>query len=74
VVLGEQTIGYSPFGEIARLPLPSGHGAIYIPSAIFKTAQATREPFMPDLPFDGNMADEDRLQKWVKTTLERIAK
>jgi hypothetical protein len=74
VVLGEATIGYSPFGEIARLPLPSGRGAIYIPSAIFKTAQATREPFVPDYHFAGSMTDDAALQKWVDATLKGVRK
>ena len=74
VVLGEATIGYSPFGEINRHPLPSGHGALVIPSALFRTATATREPFIPDLAFDGNMADDAALQKWVNITLDRMEK
>jgi hypothetical protein len=74
VVLGEATIGYSPFGEIDRHPLPSGRGALVIPSALFRTATATREPFIPDLAFDGNMADDAALQKWVNITLDRMEK
>jgi hypothetical protein len=74
VVLGEATRGYSPFGEIARHELPSGRGALYIPSALFKTAEATREPFLPDYPFNGNMADDAALQKWVDTTLDGVKK
>jgi hypothetical protein len=74
VVLGEPTIGYSPFGEIARHELPSGRGALYIPSAIFRTAQATREPFVPGYPFGGSMADDGALQKWVNATLDGIKK
>jgi hypothetical protein len=74
VVLGEATRGYSPFGEIARHELPSGRGALYIPSALFRTSQATREPFVPDYPFDGNMTDDDALQKWVDKTLNGVKK
>jgi hypothetical protein len=74
VVLGEPTLGYSPFGEINIIALPSGHGALRIPSAIYKTAQATREPFVPDYPFAGNMADGEAVRKWVNTTLDRIKK
>jgi hypothetical protein len=74
VVLGEATKGYSPFGEIARHELPSGRGALYIPSALFRTAEATREPFLPDYPYDGNMADDEALQKWVATTLNGVKK
>jgi hypothetical protein len=72
VVLGEATKGYSPFGEIARHELPSGRGALFIPSALFRTSQATREPFVPAYPFSGNMADDEALQKWVATTLKGI--
>jgi hypothetical protein len=74
VVLGEPTNGYSPFGEINRRELPSGHGALYVPSALFNTATAAREPFAPDIPFAGNMADDAALQKWVNTTLDGIKK
>jgi hypothetical protein len=74
VVLGEPTLGYSPFGEINIIALPSGHGALRIPSAIFTTAQATREPFVPDYPFGGNMADGEAVRQWVNTTLDGIKK
>jgi len=74
VVLGEPTIGYSPFGEINRHPLPSGRGALRIPSALFRTATATREPFVPDLVYKGNMTDDAALQKWVKTQLDGVKK
>jgi hypothetical protein len=74
VVLGEPTLGYSPFGETARHDLPSGRGALFIPSALFKTAEATREPFVPDYPFDGSMADGEALQKWVNATLDGATK
>ncbi|ALK97992.1 hypothetical protein AB595_02700 [Massilia sp. WF1] len=72
VVLGEATIGYSPFGEINIFELPSGHGALRIPSAFYKTAQPTREPFVPDYPFAGSMTDGKTLQQWVNTTLDGI--
>jgi hypothetical protein len=74
VVLGEPTLGYSPFGEINSIALPSGHGALRIPSAVFRTAQATREPFAPDYPFGGNMADGEAVRHWVNTTLDGIKK
>jgi hypothetical protein len=74
VVLGEPTIGYSPFGEINRHPLPSGRGALRIPSALFRTATATREPFVPDVVYKGNMTDDDALQKWVRAQLDGIKK
>jgi hypothetical protein len=74
VVLGEATKGYSPFGEIARHELPSGRGALYIPSALFRTAEATREPFLPDYPYEGDMASDEALQKWVDTTLNGVQK
>ena len=72
VVLGEATIGYSPFGEISPVPLPSGQGTLYIPTALFKTAQATRAPFVPAIPYAGNMADDAALEPWVATTLDKL--
>lgn len=72
VLLGEATIGYSPLGEIARTDLPSGRGALYIPSALYVTAQATREPFMPDYPYAGRMGDDDALAAWVGRTLDGV--
>ena len=68
VVLGEPTLGYSPYGEINRFNLPSGNGSVTIPAAIYTAFQATREPFVPDLPYSGNMADEPALMKWVAAT------
>ncbi|WP_177196895.1 S41 family peptidase [Duganella sp. CF517] len=72
VLLGEATIGYSPYGENGQYKLPSGHGAIIVPSAIYTAFQATREPFVPALRYDGNMADDDKLMKWVDATLTRL--
>ena len=69
VVLGEPTIGYSPYGEIEVFKLPSGNGSIRLPSAIYTTAQAPREPFVPDLPYAGNLADDAALMKWVAARL-----
>jgi hypothetical protein len=72
VLLGEPTLGYSPYGEIARIDLPSGHGSLRVPSALFNTAQATREPFVPDYPYAGSMADDAALAAWVGRMLESI--
>ncbi|USX27615.1 S41 family peptidase [Oxalobacteraceae bacterium OTU3CINTB1] len=72
VLLGEPTIGYSPYGEIGRYELPSGQGALFVPSAIYTAFQATREPFVPAVRYDGNMADDDKLMKWVDATLTRM--
>ncbi|MBB5206320.1 hypothetical protein HNQ51_003666 [Inhella inkyongensis] len=74
VVLGEPTIGYSPYGEIGEHKLPSGRGSLYLPSALFAAPQATREPFVPQIPYPGRMADDKALMAWVKTTLEQLAK
>jgi hypothetical protein len=72
VVLGEPTLGYSPFGEISSVDLPSGLGKLRIPTAWFKTAQATREPFVPELAYGGNLADDAAVQRWVAASLARI--
>ena len=72
VLLGESTLGYSPYGEIGQYELPSGQGTIFVPSAIYTAFQATREPFAPTIRYDGNMADDDQLMKWVDQTLTRM--
>ena len=72
VLLGEPTIGYSPYGEIGQYKLPSGQGTIFVPSAIYTAFQATREPFVPAVRYDGNMADDDKLMAWVNATLDRL--
>jgi hypothetical protein len=72
VLLGEPTLGYSPYGEIGYFKLPSGHGAIQLPSAIYDAFQATREPFVPGVPYPGNLADEPALMAWVATTLANV--
>ncbi len=72
VVLGESTLGYSPYGEINRFDLPSGNGTLAIPSAIYTAFQATREPFMPDIAYTGNMADDQALMKWVDLVLTSL--
>lgn len=72
VVMGEPTIGYSPFGEITALALPSGRGKIGFPTAWFKSTQGTREPFNPDIPYSGDMADDAALMQWVNGTLDGL--
>lgn len=71
VVLGEPTWGYSPYGEIAGFDLPSGNGALYIASALYASTQATRAPFVPDLAYRGNMADDAALTTWVAKILAK---
>jgi len=72
VVLGEATIGYSPFGETMVAPLPSGQGRLFIPTALYKTTQPTRAPFLPDVPYTGDMADDALLTRWVGATLDKL--
>jgi hypothetical protein len=72
VILGESTLGYSPYGEIGGHKLPSGQGTILVPSAIYTAFQATREPFVPAVRYDGNMADDEKLMAWVDKTLTRM--
>ena len=72
VLLGEPTIGYSPYGENGNYKLPSGQGAIVVPSAIYTAFQTTREPFVPTIRYDGNMADDEKLMTWVNQTLSRV--
>jgi hypothetical protein len=72
VVLGESTWGYSPYGEINRFDLPSGKGALGIPSALYASLHATREPFVPDLAHPGNLADDAAVMKWVTDILARL--
>lgn len=69
VLLGELTLGYSPYGEINQFKLPSDHGSIRLPSAIYSALQAPREPCIPDLPYPGDLADEAALMKWVAASL-----
>lgn len=71
VVLGEPTKGYSPYGEIGTFDLPSGNGVLAIASALYDSRQATREPFVPDLPYQGNLADDAALTTWVAKTLAK---
>lgn len=59
-------------GEIARVALPSGRGTLSIPSALYVTAQATREPFVPDHPYAGRMRDDEALTAWVGRTLDGL--
>jgi hypothetical protein len=72
VLLGEPTIGFSPFGEITGTDLPSGRGALYIPSALYRADQATREPFVPDHAYRGRMTDDAALTEWVGRTLDAL--
>jgi hypothetical protein len=69
VVLGEATQGYSPYGEVSPMALPSGRGSFQLPTAWFKTATAVREPLWPDETYPGNMADDAALMRWVNARL-----
>lgn len=64
LVLGEPTLGYSPYGEIMPVPLPSGQGELGLPSAYFEGEQATQQPFVPQRLYGGRMNDP-RLKPWV---------
>ncbi|PXX44127.1 S41 family peptidase [Undibacterium pigrum] len=71
-ILGESTLGYSPYGEIDRFKLPSERGYIYIPAAYYLVAEAAREPFVPGIPYTGNMADDSKLMAWVEGILQSM--
>ena len=72
VILGEPTLGYSAYGEINSFSLPSGHGSINVPSAVYTAFQAPREPFMPAIAYAGNMADDEAVMKWVDKALSSM--
>ncbi|SFU98960.1 S41 family peptidase [Pseudoduganella namucuonensis] len=65
VVLGEATVGYSPYGETTEVKLPSGRAALFVPSGYFLSSTATREPMTPDVAYPGNMGDDAALMRWV---------
>lgn len=37
--------------------------------ALYLRSQGMREPFVPDIPCDGNMADDTGLEQWVVPAL-----
>lgn len=73
VLLGEPTLGYSPYGESNTLELPGERGRITIPAAVYASLQATRAPFMPRFRFGGNLADDAVLMQWVDQTLSTVS-
>lgn len=70
LVLGEATLGYSPYGEIAPLPLPSGQGTLRLPSAFFVSEQAAQQPFVPQHRYPGRMHDGAAVQAWALQQLQ----
>lgn len=70
LVLGEATLGYSPYGEITPVPLPSGHGSLSLPSAFFGSDQAPQQPFVPAIAYPGRMAETAAVQAWVMQQLK----
>jgi hypothetical protein len=72
VVLGESTIGWSPYGENGAVEFPSGLGSISVPVAWYDSQHAEREPFVPDLIYTGSMAENSALMQWVSRTLTAL--
>ena len=71
VVLGESTLGYSPYGEIMPVALPGGRGTLYVPTAFFTVKEAAREPFVPDHLYPGDLGDDAALTIWIERMLPR---
>ena len=71
VVLGESTLGYSPYGEIMPVALPDGRGTLYVPTAFFSVKEAAREPFLPDHAYLGDLRDDVALGKWIDQVIPR---
>lgn len=75
LVLGEPTQnGWSAYGEIQSQALPSGRGTLFVPIAYFAGGQQRREPFVPQIPYAGNMADSKALLDWVGRQLDGAAR
>ena len=71
VVLGESTLGYSPYGEIMPVALPGGRATLYVPTAFFTVKEAAREPFVPDHAFPGDLRDDAAIGKWIDQVIPR---
>lgn len=71
VVLGESTLGYSPYGEIMPVALPGGRGTLYVPTAFFTVKEAAREPFVPDYLYSGDLRDDAAIGKWIEQVIPR---
>ena len=71
VVLGESTLGYSPYGEIMPVALPGDRGTLYVPSTFFTVKEAAREPFVPDHTYPGDLRDDIAIGKWIDQVIPR---
>jgi len=71
VVLGESTLGYSPYGEIMPVALPGGRGTLYVPTAFFTVKEAAREPFVPDHLYHGDLRDDAAIGQWIEQVVPR---
>ncbi len=72
LVLGESTLGYSPYGEIMPVTLPEGRGTLFVPTAFFRVKEAAREPFVPDHPYPGDLSDDAALAVWLERIIPRL--
>jgi hypothetical protein len=68
--IGQPTDGGVWYMEVRDEPLPSGLGTFSVLGKVGLGAPRRLGPFVPDLPFDGDMAETEALEAWIAATFQ----
>lgn len=64
--VGQETAADTRYLEVRFVPLPSGHGRFFSPTAILYRARGDNVPFVPTERFDGDIADDAAVRAWME--------
>jgi Peptidase family S41 len=68
-LVGQMTGADTHFSEVREIVLPSGLSTFSTLQAIMPDAPRTIGPFVPDMPYDGDISDTAALEKWIATSV-----
>ncbi len=70
LLVGETTAADTLYMEVRPLQLPSGLAEIWFPTKVYRhRKRGSREPYVPDIKYPGNLQDTDSLKKWLQKTI-----
>lgn len=65
--VGQETAADTRYLEVRLVPLPSGNGRFFSPTAILYRARGDNVPYVPTQRFDGDIADDAAVRDWMET-------
>ena len=68
-LVGQTTGADTHFSEVREITLPSGLSTFSTLQAIESDMPRAIGPFVPDIPYDGDISDTAALEKWIATSV-----